>query len=112
MTKLDTATAQVRIYIPQGKVRNTFIRRLVEVAGGCTEVPVYGTYVDAQGKIIREPIIRVEAWFSNTVATEVFELIAKETRRLHNAGESAVLTEFFTAAPDEGATLHFAKEQS
>lgn len=97
----------IRIYIPRPKLRNTFIRKLAEVVGGVTEVPVWGTWVGADGRLVRDANIRIEAWFANEHATEVFELVSKETRRLHNAGEGAVLVEIESRPAGEGAVVHF-----
>lgn len=108
MSKTKNLTNIVRIYIVRAKLRNTFVRQLSELVGGVTELPIYGTWVGADGRLVREELVRVEAWFANEQATEVFELVSKETRRLHNANEQAVLVEFESKPVGEGALIHFA----
>lgn len=84
---------KVRIWAPKGKVPADLKKALAEAAGGLTETAAKGSWVNAQDKLIVEPIEVLEVFHTSAMTEAVSRVVTEIVQSLQGQGEQAILVE-------------------
>lgn len=92
---IDRLPAEARIWIPNARSQQLIdIRRLwIKMFGASTEVASWGSWTNAAGDIISEPVVVLSSFYNPLEITkvDVVDFIARQAATLLEAGETTVL---------------------